>query len=326
MLSVLPAAATLAVSAGSASWIDRRARAREVRAEAEHPPEGAIIDVDGIPVHAVVRGEGPDLVLIHGASGNLRDFTFSLVPRLAKRWRVIAFDRPGMGYTGRTDPAYDDPAGTRAETPSEQARLLRDAAARLGATRPVVLGHSFGGTIALAWATDAPDTVAALVPLAAASNRWEGGLGRLYAITSSAVGGALAVPALTAFVTDERLVDYCRNVFAPDPMPAGYPEHVGPALTLRRRSLRANARQVNPLLPHVIALEARYPSLPMPIEVVHGDIDPICPFDTHALALSRMAPTAKLTTLRGVGHMPHHVAPEAVEAALERAAARAGLR
>ena len=49
-----------------------KARANEARAEAAYPPEGQIISVDGVDVHAVVRGAGPDLVLIHGSSGSTR--------------------------------------------------------------------------------------------------------------------------------------------------------------------------------------------------------------------------------------------------------------
>mgnify|MGYP003110546035 FL=1 len=78
-----------------------RAARHEARAEASHPPEGEIITVDGLPVHAKVIGNGPDLVLIHGASGNLRDFTMGFAERLSDRYRVIMFDRPGMGYTAR---------------------------------------------------------------------------------------------------------------------------------------------------------------------------------------------------------------------------------
>ena len=74
-----------------------KARANEARAIDAYPPEGQFISVDGVQVHAVVRGEGPDLVLIHGSSGSARDFTFSLLYRLAKDYRVNVMDRPGLG-------------------------------------------------------------------------------------------------------------------------------------------------------------------------------------------------------------------------------------
>ena len=97
MKFALLAALALAGLAALALW---KARAHEARAEAAFPPEGRLIEVNGHRVHAVVTGDGPDLVLIHGASGNARDLTFDLAPRLAARYRVIVLDRPGLGHTG----------------------------------------------------------------------------------------------------------------------------------------------------------------------------------------------------------------------------------
>ena len=103
-----------------------------------------IVEVSGHRVHYVEKGNGPPLVLIHGASGNLRDWTYRAVDQLSRRYRVIAFDRPGMGYTPRID---SDGASI-----FEQAALLSAASRQLGAERPIVLGHSYGGAVALAWA------------------------------------------------------------------------------------------------------------------------------------------------------------------------------
>ncbi len=275
----------------------------------------------GIPVHAVIRGTGPDLVMIHGASGNSRDFTYDLVGRLSARYRCIAFDRPGLGYTGRTDPVYDDAFSSRAETPGEQAALLAAAYAQLSDTAPLVLGHSFGGTVALAWALDHP--AGALALFSPAAMRWKGGLGALYAVNASALGGTLAVPILSAFVPDERLRQIIERIFAPDPMPEGYLAHVGAQLTLRRASLRANARQVNDLKRHITRMQARYPTLALPIEWIHGTADTIVPPRVHAYPFKALMPGTNLVMLAGVGHMPHHSHPDAAVAAIDRAAARA---
>ena len=320
--SALAAGLGLALTLGGSWAVGARARAREAAARTAFPPEGRILDVDGVPVHAVVRGKGPDLVMLHGASGNSRDFTFDLIGRLTDRFRCIAFDRPGLGHTGRVRPAYDDAFSSAAETPSEQAALLAAAARQLGVERPLVLGHSFGGTIALAWALDHP--ARALVLLAAASNRWEGGLGPLYAINSSAPGGGLAVPLLTAAVPESYLRTVTERIFAPDPVPEGYHAHVGAMLTLRRRSLRANSRQVNHLKPFIVEMEARYRDLDLPIEWIHGTADTIVPLHVHAEPFRAMVPRTNLTLLDGVGHMPHHADPDAVVAAILRADAAAG--
>jgi pimeloyl-ACP methyl ester carboxylesterase len=72
-------------------------------------------------------------------------------------------------------------------------------------------------------------------------------------------------------------------------------------------------------------MSKHYASPPVPIEIVHGEADIVVPPTIHSFPLSRLVPGANLTMLPGVGHMPHHVAPEEVVAAIERARARAGL-
>jgi pimeloyl-ACP methyl ester carboxylesterase len=153
---VLLAVALLAAGCG---WVEERGERREAAAERAFPPEGQFVEVSGgRRVHAVVRGHGPDLVLLHGASGNTRDFTFSFVDRVSDRYRVIVFDRPGHGYTDRADPA------SYADSPAAQAAMLHEAAMALGAPRPIVLGHSYGGAVAMAWGLDHGPAVRAGLP------------------------------------------------------------------------------------------------------------------------------------------------------------------
>ena len=58
-----------------------RASVREAQAMRANPPASEIIEVDGVPVHYQIKGTGPDLVLLHGASGNLNDFTMGFTDR-----------------------------------------------------------------------------------------------------------------------------------------------------------------------------------------------------------------------------------------------------
>ena len=308
--------------AGCGAVLAPRADRVEARAEAAFPPEGRIIDVDGTRVHAVVRGTGPDLVLIHGASGNARDFTFDLVGRLQGRYRVIAFDRPGFGYTDRLPFARG--ASTRAETPSEQAELLSKAAARLGADRPIVLGHSYGGAVAMAWALDHP--AAAVVDLSGATMPFPGGVGRLNEIAGSTLGGVTLVPLVAAFPPEGRVEDVIAAIFAPDPVPPGYVDHIGAPLTLRRVSLRANGQQLDQLKAQLRLMAPRYPEIDLPLEIVHGEADDTVDIDLHSAAVARLVPGAHLVRLPGRGHMIQHSAIDAVIAAIDRAARRAGLR
>ncbi|OAN74648.1 alpha/beta hydrolase [Sulfitobacter sp. EhC04] len=312
----------LAALIGIVQW---RAAAREAAAEAATPPLGRMLDIDGVPVHALVMGSGPDLVLIHGASGNLRDLTMGFASRLTDRYRVILFDRPGMGWTGRL-PGSGGAWNTTEETPQAQAALLQKAADALDVRNPIVLGHSFGGIVALAWGLSRPDDTAALVLAGAVSEPWPGGLGWTYTVNGSLPGGALFVPMVTAFVPRTYIEGSINAIFAPQEAPAGYGDHLGTGLTLRRTSLRANAQQVNALRPHVVEMQKQYGNLTMPIEAVHGDADTIVPAHIHAEVLMGDVPRGALKILPGQGHMLQHTAPEELTAAIDRAAARAGLR
>ena len=302
-----------------------RAAAREAAVEAEYPPSGQFINVDGTRIHVKVSGQGPDIVLIHGASGSLRDFTFDLVQRLESRYRVIAVDRPGMGRSERP-PGYGGVWNIAAEPPAFQAQLLQRATDQLGVQNPIIVGHSYGGAIALAWALERPDDTAALVMLAAASNPWEGALGWLYQINSSRLGSAVVIPLITAFTPHAIIENTLSEIFAPQKPPPDYMPHFGADMTLRRATMRANAQQVNALKPYVAEMSKRYGTLTLPVESLHGTEDTIVPLHTHATPLTRQIPGAVLTQMDGIGHMPHHADPVAAVAAIERAASRAGLR
>lgn len=305
------AAALVLMSACTASY-------REAKAEEKFPPIGKFLTVNGTRVHYVTKGTGPDIVLIHGASGNLRDFTFSLVDKLADRYRVTAFDRPGLGYTDRVNPD-----GT---TLIEQATLLADASEQLGLQKPMVLGQSYGGAVALAWAVERPDSLSALILLAAASNPWTSDLSLYYKVTSNKLGSAVVVPALTAFVPTPVIDRAIEDVFAPQKEPEGYAEYIGAPLTLRRDTMRANSMQRANLLDEIKALYTRYGAITVPTEILHGDADTTVGLSIHSFPLSKQIAGANLTVLEGIGHMPQHAAEPEFISAVDRAAQRAGLR
>lgn len=302
--SVLIALATLA---GVTHW---RASARETAAEADYPPSGQFVAVDGKRLHYEISGHGPDLVMIHGASGSLRDLTFSLRDRLTDRYRVTVVDRPGLGHS---DPIAD--TSLRA-----QARHIRAGLAHLGVTEPVVLGQSYGGAVALGWALEGGPR--ALVLVGSPSLPWPGKLDPWYRLTDTWPGRHLAIPLASAFVPQSYLSAATAAVFAPDPVPEGYEAHLGAALTLRRETLAANTMQINSLRAELVAMESRYPTLSLPVELIHGTADTIVPLHIHSHPLSRLLPNAALTAIPGAGHMPHHSQADAVIRAIDRAALR----
>lgn len=286
-------------------WMAAR---QEAQAEAAFPPSGQFVTVNGHKVHYREMGQGQPVVLIHGLSGNLRDMSFSLMPRLAEQYRVIAFDRPGLGYT--------PPMG--GATITQQAELLADAARALGAEKPIVLGQSYGGAVALAWGVHRPDDLSALVLVASPAYPWEGDLPLLYRVNSGPFA-PIAIPLLAAWVPESYVDRALASVFEPQEELPGYAEHIGAPLTLRRDTLRANALHRAGLLDQITELAPLYDQITAPIELVHGSADTTVGLSIHSEPLARALPLAHLTVLDGIGHMPHQVRPGAVVEAVHRA-------
>ncbi len=275
---VLLALLVLGFGLGWLTLLQAAERSRTI--EATFPPEGQIVSVDGRDVHVIVEGEGPDLILIHGAGGNAQDFTHTFTDGLKDRYRVFAVDRPGLGYTDRARPELNAAFTTEAESPIEQARLLAAATRELGAENPIVLGHSYGGAVAMAWALEEP--AAGIVIVSGATMPWPGPLQPYYRVFGSLVGSALGGPLVAAFVGEDRAREALDGVFDPAPVDPGYYEGAAVPLAVRTDTFRANARQVKSLRPNLVEMSARYPDMTLPVEVLHGTADTTVRTEIHA--------------------------------------------
>ena len=288
------------------------------RAAGLFPAQGNFIEVAGHPVHYVETGAGPALVLIHGSSGNTRDFTLGLAEKLAQSYRVIIFDRPGLGYTPELAP-FD-------VSVTDQAELLASAAQAIGADKPIVAGQSLGGAIMLAWAVSRPDNIAAAVSISGVAYPWKGNLDALTNSLAHPFIGPILSRLVAAWISTEYVGKSLNETFKPQKLLTGYAEHIGIPLILRPSSIMANARQRKTLKGDLRMIADQYASLTVPIEIVHGDSDTIVPLHVHSKRLAEDVKNANLVTLEGIGHMPQHISHDAVIAAIHRAASRAGLR
>ncbi|MDV6318312.1 alpha/beta fold hydrolase [Chromohalobacter sp. HP20-39] len=285
------------------------------QAEAQLPPRGSFIDTSAGRLHYVDVGQGPALVMIHGLGGQLQHFTYALTEALGNDFRVIAIDRPGSGYSAPTDDRH-------ARLPC-QAQALHEAWRALGVERPLVVGHSMGGAVALTLALEYPDEVAGLAllaPLVAQVSDVPPAM-RLLAIRSPRrrrwMAETLAIP-LTRVTSRQALA----QVFAPEAVPADYATRGGGLLALRPQAFHAASTDMAMLEHELPRQVSRYTALGVPLGVMFGADDRILEPALHIETLQRPRPDMLVHVEPEAGHMLPITRPEATAAFIRHMAAR----
>jgi pimeloyl-ACP methyl ester carboxylesterase len=278
-----------------------------------HPPRGRFVDVGGLRQHLVevgtnAPGQNVPLVLIHGAGCNLEDMRLALGERLAGR-RLILIDRPGHGWSKRR--------GADGSSPEYQAATVRDVLDRLAVTRAIVVGHSWGGALAVRLALDYPQCVAGLILLAPPLYPFPRGMTWFYDIMAMPVLGRLIAYTMLLPVGALFIGIGFWGAFLPQMPPRRYIKRSGTLLSLRPKTFLANSRDIAHLQKNLPPQAERYGTLAVPTVVISGDRDLIVAPRQHAMAFAKAVPTAKLVMLPGIGHMLHHAAAERIAAEID---------
>ncbi|WP_200841225.1 alpha/beta fold hydrolase [Geminicoccus flavidas] len=301
-------AATLAVAA-----LYNIYRSRQV--ERQHPPAGRFIDVDGVRLHYLERGEGTPVVLLHGNVVTAEDWILSGVfERLAERHRVIAFDRPGYGYSAR-------PQGSP-WTAAAQADLLRRALTCLGIEHPIVVGHSWGANVALALALAEPTVVRGLVLLAGYYHPTLRADALLVAPVAVPVLGDLLRYTVSPLLGAALLPLLIKGMFAPLSVPGRFAKGFAHGMAVRPSQIRAEAQDGATMAYGAASMRKGYPSLCMPVVIMAGSQDRVVDVGRHAIRLHEQIPHSDLQLVPGAGHMVHHAVPEQIVTAIATVADR----
>ena len=268
--------------------------ARQV--EQKMPPRGRFIDIDGTRLHYLDEGSGPPLLLIHGLAGQVHNFAHSLLGRLAHDFRVVILDRPGSGYSSRPNDAL--------APPTAQARIISRFCEALGLERPLVVGHSLGGTVALALALDHPQQVGALALIAPVTHQPErvpppfDGL----AIGSPLLRRLIAWTVATPLSISNRK-RALATLFGPQPVPGDFATRGGGLLSLRPCAFIGAATDLMAAGQDLVGMPARYKDLAVPVGILFGTEDRILDPALHAQGFVTKMPGAELELIEGGGHM-----------------------
>jgi pimeloyl-ACP methyl ester carboxylesterase len=248
---------------------------------------------------------GPhELVLLHGQPGSPADW-LPLAERLPAQFHAVAADRPGYGSSQL--PAGGFAANARA--------VLDDLDAR-GIRRAVLVGHSYGGGVALSAASLAPGRVEAVVLLASVGPGCVNGWDRLLAAPGAGQLCALVAWRLTPWIARARLARISRR----RGRPVRPDEHVnwqvwGHSGPERRPLWRTFLTEQRALLRELAELEHAVSSVRAPVLLLADPRDTVVPVDT-ARRLAAALPDARLQLVQGAGHHLPRRAPDAVADAI----------
>jgi pimeloyl-ACP methyl ester carboxylesterase len=307
-----PYAVASAIAIGALAAIALLNRHLAKKAEHDNPPADRFLEVNGVRLHYIERGSGFALLLLHGNGSMIQDFESSgLIDLAAKDYRVIVFDRPGFGHSDRPRNVV--------WTPDAQADLIKHALERLGVSNAIVLGHSWGASVAVALALKYPGLVRGLV-LASG----------YYFPTARPDVVAMAAPSLplvgdilshtvSPLISRATWPLMMAKIFGPRSMPKKF-EAFPREMALRPSQIRASAAESALMIPDAFHLRNQYADLKMPVVIIAGDQDRLIDIDTQSARLHADVSQSGFHRLPGHGHMIHQTATDQVMSAIREVA------
>jgi pimeloyl-ACP methyl ester carboxylesterase len=277
------------------------------RLPAEPKPTGSFAQVGKLRIHYLEHpGSGTPVVLIHGLPGTADDWE-DVTPLLAGH-RTIAIDRPGFGYsTGGYVPF------------GRQLQALHELLGRLHVQRPILVGHSYGGTISLGYAERYPSDVRGLVLVdAAAAGQHGGGFERVQAhlvkLMQLPVIRQVANATFGQLLTTVSVNQREDEAFHPEAVVPAHHERVL-AINMTRGNLEAFAGEVLAANGVVAQIDQGLRSILAPAIVIQGNADELVKPE-HGRLLAATLPHARLVMPHG-GHMQPYTHPAAIAAAVQ---------
>ncbi len=276
------------------------------RLPSEPKPTGSFIQVGKLHIHYIEHpGVGTPVVLIHGLPGTAEDWE-DVTPLLAGH-RTIAIDRPGFGYSTGGYVPFD-----------RQLEVIHELLAKLSVSRPILVGHSYGGTISLGYAERYPSGVRGLVLVdAAAAGQKVGGFEEAQAHlvkflqlpvirqVSNATFGQLLIT-VSADQGD-------AEAFSPLPVVAAHRRRVL-EINMTHGNLEAWSGEILASTGVIAKIDKGLHGIVTPTVVIQGEEDKLVN-QSHGRKLAATLPHARLVMLYG-GHMQPYDHPAAVAAAV----------
>ena len=259
------------------------------------PKFGKITRLEDAEIHWYDSGQGRPIIMLHGLGGNLRNFTYALTERLDDDFRVIAIDRAGSGWSRRSKPVI--------ATLQEQARILSEFIEQERIEKPLIVGHSLGGAIALAFALEHRKQISGLALICPATQPVDRvpDIFRFLNITSPALRFFVAYT-FSSFIGILTRKNTFQIAFAPEPISDNFSIEGGGDLALSSRAFIKTSEDLIFALSSAPLLAGREKELDVPTAILFGEQDKILDVKLHGQKFAELS-GAKLKILNGKGHM-----------------------
>jgi len=249
------------------------------------PKGDAYVELNGTRVRYLDVGQGPPVVLVHGFASSLETW-LTVIPTLSKTHRVLALDLKGFGWTDRPPGDY---------SPKAEAELVLALMDERGVKKAAVVAHSWGASVALALALEAPERVSRL----ALYDAWvyESQLPTFFQLARAPGIGEFLFAAFYDERPDERIA---QAFYDKDALPEELVEAVERALDrpgTRAAALAATRGQ------RFSELEGRYKQIGIPTLLLWGREDRVATVSVGERLL-RDLPNARLEVYPRCGHFP----------------------
>lgn len=259
------------------------------------PPRGKFIQISTGQLHYIDKGQGPVVLMIHGLGAQLGNFDTGLADDLAQDFRVIAIDRPGMGWSERPN---DAPASPRA-----QAAVVAEIIDTLNLNKPLVVGHSLGGAISMCLALDFPEKIQGLALLAPLTlppkepAKVFAGLNLRSDLMRWLVSQTIAIPT-SIKMSDQNMA----AIFGPDEVPENYAVQGGGLLALSPQAFRNTSRDFLASREDLEFMVNGYAGIQVPVSILFGRQDQVLDAALHGETLVADHPAMSVQVIEG-GHM-----------------------
>lgn len=265
------------------------------------------VDVLNQQIRIYETGCGQPVLLIHGLPGCIEDWE-SIIPELSKRFHVVAYDRPGHGFSSANSLKYNL---------DHNADIAFAIVHKLGLNNPVIVGHSYGGCITLAMAVRDISAIKAFVsvcPVISTSGKPD----LIFKILKIPLMGS----ALRLFVKlfgHDMVKKGMEIAFDPNQkdMPQDFINKRCNIISLPNNVV-TTAREEMAICPDLSEITKHYDKIKKPLFIVHGSNDKVVPVG-DAISLHEKVPGSKLILLKETGHMVQYAKPTELIKVIEEA-------